>query len=93
MSVLKVKAKNTKEFDEACSDGCVYGKVETSRPISFVYVDLGREGDYIAKFSDDKDTLYKIFFGCDVFFAENQEDLRNEIYCKVLLNETVIIYN
>ncbi len=92
MSVLRVKAKNIKEFEAAKPNECVYGKVVTSRPTQLVYVELGREGDYTVRTSDDKDTDYKIFFNCDIFFAENQEDLRSEIYCNVLLNETVIVY-
>ncbi len=91
MSARKVKAKNAKEFDAACANGCVYGKLLSSRPVFFVYVDLGREGEYENKAGDDKKTEYKIFFNCDISFAETQEDLKNGNYCQELLDQTVIV--
>jgi hypothetical protein len=43
MSAKQVKAKNAKEFDGACANGCVYGKLLSSRPVFFVYVGIAEK--------------------------------------------------
>lgn len=91
MSAKQVKAKNAKEFDGACANGCVYGKLLSSRPVFFVYVELGRKGKYENKAGDDKKTDYKIFFNCDIFYAETEELLKSADYCQELLDQTVIV--
>lgn len=91
MTVLRVKASCKEEFDDACSDGAVFGTVVTSRPIYFVYVELGEERDYHRSFKDDEKTDYKIFYNCKAFYASSQENLDCEIYDKSSPNLTVIV--
>lgn len=92
MSVLRVKASCDEEFDEACSGGAVFGKVVTRRPIYFVYVELGKEGDYRRTPKDDQETDYKIFYNCNAFFSVSQENLDREIYEDTSFGLTVIVY-
>jgi hypothetical protein len=55
------------------------------------YVELGSKGTYQNKAGDDKKTDYKIFFNCDIFYAETEELLKSADYCQELLDQTVII--
>jgi hypothetical protein len=91
MSVLRVKASNNEEFDEAISGGCVYGKVVTTRPIYFVYVDLGKQGKYQRTTKDDEQTDYKIFYNCKVYSALSEEDLEAGICVGSPPDMTVIV--
>ncbi|MFN6568250.1 hypothetical protein [Dendronalium sp. ChiSLP03b] len=58
----------------------------------WVYVELGEEYEYISSPKDDPKTEYRIFRGCDVFYADSLENLENEKYLGSAENQTVIIY-
>jgi len=90
MSVLRVKANPNEEFDEAVANGCVYGKVESERPVVFVYVELGREGTYHRSFKDDEKTDYKIFYNCKVYAALSEAKLAAGV-CAVRPSDTIVI--
>lgn len=61
----------------------------------WAYVELGTEQEYIKRPNDDPRTEYRLFRGCDVFFAESQEQLEaltNNTNAE-LVNVTVILYS
>ena len=76
----------------ACTDGCVYGEIRGKKGL-YVYAELGAEQEYIPSPNDDPMTEYRIFTGCDVYFAKTKEQLANgEFEAEDLPNVTVIIY-
>lgn len=88
---LKIKATR-QEFEAACANGCVYGQIRGKRSL-YVYAELGAEKEYIQSPNDDPMTEYRIFTGCDVYFAKTREQLANgEFEAEDLPNVTVIIY-
>lgn len=74
--ILRVKAANNNEFNAACSDGGAYGRVR-GRSGLYVYADLGQEKEYIPSPKDDPQTEYRMFTGCDAYFADTEQQLRN----------------
>lgn len=88
---LRIKASR-EEFEAACSDGCVYGELRGKRGL-YVYAELGIEQEYIPSASDSLITEYRLFIGCNVFFAKTREQLANgDFEAEDLPNITVIIY-
>lgn len=88
---LRIRATR-QEFAAACADGCVYGEIRGKRGL-YVYAELGAEQEYIPSPNDDPMTEYRIFIGCDAYFAKTREQLTNgEFEAEDLPNVTVIIY-
>jgi len=85
------KALEREEFEAACAGGCVYGESRRQR-VLYVYADLGAEKEYISLPDDNPTTEYRIFMGCDVYFAQTKDQLDNGEFVAELLNVTVIIY-
>lgn len=79
------------DFQAACSDSWVDGQLQGKKGM-YVYVELGKEYEYISSFKDDPKTSYRIFSNCAVFFAKSQEQLENEEYEANFPSVTVIIY-
>lgn len=79
------------EFEAAEDGGYIYGEIQRQRNFP-VYVELGIEKEYISSAKDDAKTEYKLFTGCNVFVAENDEQLNREEYLSSSLDVTVIIY-
>jgi hypothetical protein len=89
--VLRIKVTRA-DFESATSDGWVDGLLQGKKEI-WVYVELGTEQEYIPSPSDDPRTEYRLFRGCDAFFAKSQERLEAQIYEAEQLNVTVILYS
>jgi len=88
---LRIKASR-EEFEAACTNGCVYGEIRGKRGL-YVYAELGREQEYVRSNNDDPTTEYRLFKGCDVYFAKTRDQLANgEFEAEDLPNVTVIIY-
>ena len=87
---LRIRASRA-EFAAARTDDCVYGEIRGKRGI-YVGAELGKEKEYIPSSNDDPMTEYRIFIGCDVYFAKTQEQLANGDFEAELPNVTVIIY-
>lgn len=88
---LRIKASR-QEFEAASTNGCVYGVIRGKRGL-YVYAELGTEKEYIRSKNDDPMTDYRLFIGCDVYFAKTQAQLTNgEFEAEDLPNVTVIIY-
>jgi len=79
------------EFDAAKSNGWVDGLYRGKQGI-YVYVELGKEEEYIPRPSDDQKTEYRAFRNCDAFFASSREQLDAADFNGEQLNVTVIIY-
>jgi hypothetical protein len=79
------------DFDIAESDGWVDGLLQGRRGL-YVYVELGKEMEYVTRPSDDPMTEYRIFRNCSVFFANTREQLDTCEFDGQELNVTVIIY-
>ena len=90
---MKTRIKATrKEFEAACTNGCVYGEIRGTRGL-YVYIELGREEEYLPSPKDDPMTEYRVFNGCDVFFAKTEEQLKTgDFEAEELSSVTVIIY-
>jgi hypothetical protein len=89
--VLRIKVTRA-DFESATSDGWVDGLVQGRKDV-WVYVELGTEQEYIPSPSDNPRTEYRLFRGCDTFFAESQEKLEALNYDGELYNVTVILYS
>ncbi len=88
---LRIKV-NSGEFNAACTNGCVYGELRGKSGL-YVYAELGMEKEYIPTANDTPRTEYRMFVGCDVFFAKTREHLANgEFVAEELPNGAVIIY-
>lgn len=88
---LRIKA-TSKEFEAACASGCVYGEIRGQRGL-YVYAELGVEKEYILSPNDNLATEYRLFTGCDVYFAETKEQQTSgDFQAEYLPNVTVIIY-
>lgn len=89
---LRVKVTRS-DFESATSDGWVDGLVQGRKGL-WAYVELGTEQEYIPSSKDDPRTEYRLFRGCDVFFALSQEQLEalTDNTNAELVNETVILY-
>ncbi len=70
VKVLKV------DFEAACSDGYVYGKLIRKTAIP-VYIELGKQMIRIPHPADNTSTHYKLFSGCTVYFAKEEEEIDN----------------
>ncbi|BDA76543.1 unknown protein (plasmid) [Calothrix sp. PCC 7716] len=89
---LRVKVER-EDFSRAISNGWVDGLVQGRKGL-WVYVELGTEQEYIPSPNDDARTEYRLFRGCDVFFAESREQLEalTDNTNAELVNQTVILY-
>jgi hypothetical protein len=88
---LRIKATRS-EFEAASTNGCVYGEIQGKRGL-FVYAELGEEKEYIPSSKDNPMTEYRMFIGCDVYFAKTRAQLANgEFEAEELPNITLIIY-
>ena len=87
---LRIKVKR-EDFDLVSSDSGVDGLLQGKKGLH-VYVGLGIEQEYIPSPSDDQRTEYRLFRGCDVFYAKSQERLEAENYEAGEYNVTVILY-
>lgn len=89
---MVIRVRTVREEFEAGEDGgYIYGEIQRQRNFP-VYVELGTEAEYIPSAKDDLKTEYKFFTGCNVFVAENDQQLDREEYLFSSLNVTVIIY-
>lgn len=88
---VRIKATR-KEFEAACTNGCVYGEIRGKRGL-YVYAELGEERDYMPSVNDNPMTEYRMFTGCNLFFAKTREQLNNgDFEAEELPNITVVIY-
>ena len=88
--ILRIKATR-KEFDAACTGGCVYGQFQGQRNV-YVYAECGKELPYLPKPNDDPKTSYRMFVNCDAFFAKTVKQLNASDFEMTISNSTVIIY-
>lgn len=88
--VLRIKVSSS-EFQAASAGGWVDGLFQGRKNL-FSYIELGEEKEYIPSPQDDPRTSYRIFTGCDIFFARSQRQLHSGDYEASQLNATVIIY-
>lgn len=90
---MALRVKVTREdFESASSDGWVDGLVQGRKDV-WVYVELGTEQEYIPSSNDNPRTEYRLFRGCDTFFADSQEQLEALNYDGQILNVAVILYS
>jgi hypothetical protein len=87
---IRIKV-NRAEFDDAVSEGAVYGKVIRSTVIP-VYVELGKRIEYDPNARDDEDAEYRQFSKCTIYYAESDEMLDRGEYLSITENSTVIVY-
>jgi len=88
--VIRVRTVR-QEFEAAEDGGYIYGEMQRQRNFP-VYVELGTEKEYIPSAKDDAKTEYRLFTGCNVSVAENDEQLDREDYIYYSIDMTVIIY-
>lgn len=88
--ILRVRTVR-EEFEAAEDGGYVYGEIQRRQRFP-VYVELGKEKEYIPSSEDDPNTEYRIFTGCNVFVAESNAQLDREEYVSRAASVTVIIY-
>jgi hypothetical protein len=88
---IRIKV-NKAEFNQAASNGEVFGECLDTKPKFYVYIELGREREYIPKDRDNKGTEYRLFTGCDVYAAKTEEQLDDCDYYAESDGEVVIIY-
>jgi hypothetical protein len=73
---IRIKV-NQAEFDQAASNGEVYGQYLARKPKLFVYAELGQERDYTPRDTDDSRADYKLFTNCFVEYYRSKEDLNS----------------
>lgn len=88
--VIRVRAVR-EEFEAGADGEYVYGEIQRQKNFS-VYVELGKEEEYISSSNDDPKTEYRLFRKCNIFVAENDEQLNREEYISSSRGVTVIIY-
>ena len=89
--MLRVKV-SVAEFNVACSGDCVYGQVIRQRGL-YVYAELGQEREYNPTSQDNSNTEYRVFTGCNAYFAKTAAQLSSgDFEAEYLPNITVIIY-
>lgn len=89
---MAVRVKTTKaEFNAAESGGYIYGSIIRQKSLP-VYVDLGKEKQYIPSPTDDPMTGYKCFVNCNIRVAATEELLDQGVYLLENHGVTVIIY-
>lgn len=88
--LIRVRAVR-EEFEAGADGGYVYGEIQRQKNFP-VYVELGKEEEYIPSSNDDPKTEYRLFRKCNVSVAENDEQLDREDYIYSSLGVTVIIY-
>ncbi len=88
--ILRIKVTRD-EFNAAESNGWVDGLYRGKQGM-YVYVDLGKEEEYILHPSDDPKTEYRKFNYCDVFYAVSLEQLDARDFNGQEINVPVIIY-
>jgi len=91
--MVRIKV-NREEFNQAESDGAVWGQYLYRKPKLFVYSELGKERDYIPTDKDDPRADYRLFINCYVEYYRTMEDLNsgNTIADGMENDVTVIIY-
>jgi hypothetical protein len=75
--IKHIKALDSREFEEAESNGSVYGQYKLDKKWIYVYVELGTEGEYREHFKDDPKTQYRFFRKCVIYYSETLEQLEN----------------
>ena len=88
------------EFTEAKSNGYVDGIIieyyEANGRFQpgtlYVYVELGREREYIPKRGEDPQTERRCFTNCTICYARTEKDRDKGIFETELSHQTVIIY-
>ena len=90
MAALRIQVSSS-DFQAACSDGWVDGLWQGRKGLC-VYVELGQEKPYLTRPYDDPNTNYRLFLGCDAYFARSQPQLERGDYEASQLNAIVIIY-
>lgn len=80
------------EFNSAKSFGYVYGYIVRKERFS-VYVELGKEQDYILSSGDNTDTEFKFFVNSTVYIAETDEQLDKQNYVQVIKYINVRLYH
>jgi hypothetical protein len=86
---IRIKV-NRAEFNQAVSNGEVFGIYLNQIPKLYVYAELGLEREYIPT-DREQNTDFKLFTGCYIEFYRTQQDLDSGKAIKAM-NETVIIY-
>jgi hypothetical protein len=80
------------DFDEAETEGFVYGKDLERRQYNSVYVALGHEKPYILCSRDNLQTDYRVFLNSEVHYAKNDQEADQGIYYESIYKVAVIIY-
>lgn len=89
---LSLISVNRQDFNEAKSEGYVYGYAQYGTAKVPVYVDLGQEHEYRRTVRDDPCTIYRLFAHSTVYYAKTNHDLDNDEYSAVLKDQTVKIF-
>ena len=100
MAAKKVKVSRS-EFAQARSNGYVDGEIieyfEVNGKLQpgtlYVYVDLGKEKEYIPKANDNLITERRCFVNCTVCYAMTEQDRNEGIFETEVPRQTVIIYH
>ena len=91
--IKHIKALDSREFEEAESNGSVYGQYKLDKKWIYVYVELGTEGEYREHFKDDPKTQYRFFHKCVIYYSETLEKLENANSSHVSKDkECIILY-
>ena len=86
--IKEVKALTKEEFNAACTNGSVYGKVKGV----FVYVELGKEEEYKERQNDNPKTDYRFFRNCVIEYSETIEQCEQGFSQLVDQNVNVILF-
>lgn len=79
------------DFDSAESYGYIYGYI-IRQEVFPVYVELGKEKEYIPSAKDNEKTEYKLFINCSVLISETDEKLDEQEYVQIIEHISVKIY-
>lgn len=71
MKAIEIKVSKS-ELEAAKPEGYVDGERLIKPQKLYVYVELGQEKEYTRKDKNDKNTEFRIFFGCTVYYAKSE---------------------
>jgi hypothetical protein len=99
MAGKKVKVSRS-EFAEAISNGYIDGEITEYYEVNgrlqqgtlYVYVELGREREYIPKANENLKTERRCFVNCTICYAISEQDRDEGNFETELPHQTVIIY-